>query len=546
MLTQPPPPTPDDVNVLVVGALTIDHFADGAETAGGSVLHAARGLWLDGRSVGVVTLAGDEPAARAGLRELAEIAEVAAEPARQTAAFAHLDRPVGRQLQLRAPADLLSRGPMAGRPRAVLYAPVADELGPSLGGQQFDGVPSGAILQGWLRRLVPGEAIHPLPLAELAEPIRLRLAQCDLLAASTEDLTAEAPTPAAQLAALRGTFGPGPLLLLTGGSEGAWLQEPTGALHRIRPPRIVEGVPDVGAGDAFAALLLDGLARGIAPVAAATDAAGVTAEMLAERSTRVVHVVGDVHGMADELGALLRQIGLTDASGSWSGGRDELWLTGDLVDRGPDGIGVLDLLLRLAREAAAAGGRVASVLGNHEVLLLAAREMPDALSGGPGGTMRDDWLYNGGRESDLDRLTDEHADWIRSLPVAARVAAALIVHADAPFYTQLAAGVTSAVAQVRDILAVPRPDAWDALLAAFSGRRAFAEDPSLASRVLERFGGRTVIHGHTAVASLTGVPPTGVHQAHVYAHGRCVAVDPGLYRGGAAFAHRLPKAADSG
>lgn len=541
MLNETPPA---EIDVLLVGALTVDRFAGDRTSPGGSVLHAARALRLDGRSAAVVTLAGDEPAARAGLRELEGLARTDVEPARQTVTFHHDEGPAGRGLQLGAPADLLSRAPLGVLPRAVLYAPVADELGPSLGGQAFEGVTTGAILQGWLRRLEPGRPVGAVPLSSLSPPLRERLAGLELLVASTEDLHAEAAGPAAQLDAMRRAFGPHPLLALTAGREGAWLAEGSGAIHRIRPPRVLRDVSAVGAGDAFAALLLAGLARGVRPFDAAQDAASVTAEHLAERSGRTAHVVGDVHGMLDILVRVLRTAGLVAADGSWSGGRDELWLSGDLVDRGPDGVGVLDLVVRLAAEAAEVGGRVGSVLGNHELLLLAAREIPGAASGGPAGTMRGDWVANGGRDADLARLTDAHVAWLRALPAMARVGPALLIHADAAFYAELDASVSSANARIHQTLAAPNPESWDSLLAAFSDRRAFLHDPKLAARILERFGGRLLVHGHTAVASLIGQPPETVREAHVYAGGRCVAVDAGLFAGGPGFIYRLPRNAD--
>ena len=77
-------------------------------------------------------------------------------------------------------------------------------------------------------------------------------------------------------------------------------------------------------------------------------------------------VVGDVHGCLDELDALLEEA-------KFLPGRDELWMVGDLVDRGPDSVGVV-------RRARALGAR--SVLGNHEEKHLrfrkhAAREAAD-------------------------------------------------------------------------------------------------------------------------------------------------------------------------
>src|SRR5690606_4092364 len=51
-------------------------------------------------------------------------------------------------------------------------------------------------------------------------------------------------------------------------------------------------------------------------------------------------------------------------------GRATLVQTGDYTDRGADVRKVLDLLMRLEREARAAGGRVITLLGNHEVMNL--------------------------------------------------------------------------------------------------------------------------------------------------------------------------------
>jgi hypothetical protein len=84
---------------------------------------------------------------------------------------------------------------------------------------------------------------------------------------------------------------------------------------------------------------------------------------------RVV-AIGDVHGSLQPLRALLRGLDLIDEGESWSGGRQHLVLVGDLLDRGADDRAILDLVMRLRREAIDAGGRVHVVLGNHEVMNL--------------------------------------------------------------------------------------------------------------------------------------------------------------------------------
>lgn len=69
------------------------------------------------------------------------------------------------------------------------------------------------------------------------------------------------------------------------------------------------------------------------------------------------YLIGDVHGCYDELIALLRKVG-------FSPDQDTLWLTGDLVARGPDSLKVLRYVKSL-------GSAVRLVLGNHDLHLLA-------------------------------------------------------------------------------------------------------------------------------------------------------------------------------
>ena len=535
MLTGPPPAP---IDLLVVGSLTLDRFADGRLAAGGSVLHAGRAAADAGYRVGIATVAGPEPEAVIGLDELDRVADVQRTPADATLTFRHDERPTGRRLWLETPATPLTTATRTATPAAVLYAPVADELDAGLGGQRYPGVMTGAILQGWLRRLEPGHLVDAVGLDALPASLVAELGRCDVLVASREDLVAVADTPARQLDALRSSFGGHPTLVVTDGEAGAWADS-RGQRRLVPPPRVVRDVPMVGAGDAWAALMLGSLGRGRDPWGAARDAAAGVAELLASRANRTVHVVGDLHGMRDTLAGLLRAAGLIGADDGWTGGRDELWCLGDLVDRGPDGIGVIDLLMALDAEAAPAGGRVSSVLGNHEVMLLAARWMPDASSSGPGGTFVADWLANGGRETDLARLSDAHAAWLAALPGLARVDDALLVHADAGVYLPLGRTLGQANETLAGILADPEPVTWDGLLGAFTERHAFRDDPRLVDRMLARFGGRRLVHGHSPIARLTGQPAAQVRGPFIYADGRAVALDPALPLGGPGFTFSL-------
>lgn len=82
---------------------------------------------------------------------------------------------------------------------------------------------------------------------------------------------------------------------------------------------------------------------------------------------RVV-AVGDVHGDFDQLVAVLRDAGLVDQRGRWSGGKAHLVQLGDIPDRGADTRKIMDLLMRLEGQARKAGGQVHALIGNHEAM----------------------------------------------------------------------------------------------------------------------------------------------------------------------------------
>jgi sugar/nucleoside kinase (ribokinase family) len=136
--------------------------------------------------------------------------------------------------------------------RAVLYAPVAGEVGAPLLAQRPAEAVGAAILQGWLRTLTPGAAVAPIPVAAVQADVAAALRGFDLVVVSREDLAADGPDPAAQLDTLRQALGDGPAIVLTDGTAGAWLEH-RGRWH-AEVPRVVEG-GTVGAGDMLAALL---------------------------------------------------------------------------------------------------------------------------------------------------------------------------------------------------------------------------------------------------------------------------------------------------
>lgn len=288
--------TPDSppLDLLVVGGLTIDRFADGSSQPGGSVLHIARAAAARGVRLGVVTAAGPEEEARAGIDELERLAtfvESRAEPA--TTAFRHGETVEGRRLWLGQRGGVVGPGPDLRERlelRAVLFAPVAGEV-PANALDVWDASwVRAAILQGWLRTIHEGEVARALPLSALSGPIAEAIPAFDLLVASTEDLLAEAAKPLQQLEAMRRTFGPRPTLVVTDGPNGVWIDAPQAAgveAWHMPVPRRVDDVPTIGTGDIFAAFMLVGEWQ--RPAAArfvrqrAQRAMQVVAEVLEER-----------------------------------------------------------------------------------------------------------------------------------------------------------------------------------------------------------------------------------------------------------------------
>ena len=90
----------------------------------------------------------------------------------------------------------------------------------------------------------------------------------------------------------------------------------------------------------------------------------------APADARRIVAIGDIHGAADALVEILQQSGLLDDHERWSGGDAVLVQTGDFLDRGAEAIAVAELLMELQEQAAASGGDVVVLLGNHEILNL--------------------------------------------------------------------------------------------------------------------------------------------------------------------------------
>lgn len=248
-----------------------------------------------------------------------------------------------------------------------------------------------------------------------------------------------------------------------------------------------------------------------------------------------VYIVGDIHGHLVKLLDLLIGANLIDQQRRWTGGTNQLWFMGDFFDRGPHGVGVVEMVMRLQNQAADAGGQVRALLGNHEIMFLSAQHFPLARK------FMMSWKRNGGQETDMSMITSRQLAWLRSLPAMALVESRLLMHADAMMYLNYGDSLREVNETFAEILRGDKPHEWEQLLDDFSDRMAFTNPgrgTANAERYLDTFGGEQIIHGHTPIQYVTEslIP----QQPYIYANRLCVNVDGGMYLGGTGFVYKLP------
>jgi hypothetical protein len=111
------------------------------------------------------------------------------------------------------------------------------------------------------------------------------------------------------------------------------------------------------------------LLAAIQPGARAASNPGVVEIDDLQQFTQVL-VISDVHGEYSHLTKLLKAAGVIEGSKNWSAGKTLFIVVGDSIDKGPDSMKVLALWIKLVPQAAAKGGRLVALLGNHEAEFL--------------------------------------------------------------------------------------------------------------------------------------------------------------------------------
>ncbi len=226
-----------------------------------------------------------------------------------------------------------------------------------------------------------------------------------------------------------------------------------------------------------------------------------------------IFAISDIHGEFASLVDLLRASGVIDEGMHWTWGDGHLVVNGDTFDRGDQVTECLWLFHRLELEARRVGGRVHFLLGNHETMVL-RRDLRYVNEKYTNGVVR----KTGINYTDLFGPDMELGRWLRTKHTAIRLNRVLFVHGGFP--PRLVARGTSlgALNQLaRETLdsrsyeivfnnelrkyyghSDEGPFWYRGYLKAEEGRYPQATAAQVDS-VLEAYGGRAIVVGHTGV-----------------------------------------------
>ena len=144
-------------------------------------------------------------------------------------------------------------------------------------------------------------------------------------------------------------------------------------------------------------------------------------------------IIGDIHGQADELIALLTKMDYVQQDGVWRHPERKVIFLGDFIDRGPKQLETVTIARSMFE-----GGSALAVLGNHELNAI-AWHTPDPDS--PGEFMRSHYSEKYGKKNRAQHekflaevehkpvLHKEIIDWFMTLPLWLDLPGLRVVHA---------------------------------------------------------------------------------------------------------------------
>lgn len=190
-------------------------------------------------------------------------------------------------------------------------------------------------------------------------------------------------------------------------------------------------------------------------------------------------VIGDVHGHYDTLMTLLDAIAPCE--------EDRVYFLGDLIDRGPKSAQVVEFVKESGYTC---------LLGNHEQMVLEILGQPNIR-----GSALQAWLYSGGYSTvnsyGEDGISQDHMDWMRTLPTHLDLGDYWLVHAGVHPRLPIEKQTSEQFCWIRE---------------EFHGM----EEPY--------FPNKTIITGHTITFTLPGVAPGKIAQGRGW-----LDIDTGAY-----------------
>lgn len=145
-----------------------------------------------------------------------------------------------------------------------------------------------------------------------------------------------------------------------------------------------------------------------------------------------LHIIGDIHGHAEKLSALLQKLGYEFRQGAYRHPSASAIFVGDFIDRGPHQLKTLDMVRRMVD-----AGSARAIMGNHEFNAIAWHTLdPDT----PDEFLRPHGGDKGRKNQDqhkafLTELQDQPArhteiiNWFKTLPLWLDLPGLRIVHA---------------------------------------------------------------------------------------------------------------------
>ena len=236
--------------------------------------------------------------------------------------------------------------------------------------------------------------------------------------------------------------------------------------------------------------------------------------------------VSDIHGQYALLVRLLRANRVIDTQDRWALGTDTLVIAGDVFDRGPQVTEAFWLLYGLQQQAAAAGGAVHFVLGNHETMVLY-----DDLRYVNPKYLRSAQLL-GRSYPQLYAADSVIGQWLRTRPVLLQIGDTLFLHGGiSPEAVQMALHPAHTNAAYQASLGIPKAEvkADPATAPLYDGKtspiwyRGYFDgrlDSQGVQAVLDRLQLKRIVVGHTSMPHVSS-----------FHDGRVIAIDSSIKNG---------------